>query len=75
MLFGQIWLKIEKAAILAWIGREVWNLQAKLNFKEGFNNWGFGRYLHFRVRVIKVSVKEDLEKNWKFERLYVEKYI
>ena len=75
MLFGQIWLKIEKVAILAWVGREVQNLQAKLNFKGGFNNWEFGRYLHFRVRVIKVSLKEDLEKNWKFERLYVEKYI
>ena len=69
MLFGEMWLKIQKTTILAWFAREASNLEVKLDLKRGFNNWYFERNFYFAVPVIKATKSKNCEKKSKFARL------
>ena len=62
MLFGEMWLKIQKTTILAWFAREASNLEVKLDLKRGFNNWYFERNFCFAVPVIKATKSKNCEK-------------
>ena len=61
------------AAILPWFGRDDSKLKVKLLYEKAFDNWLFGQYMYFAAAVIKVSKSKYIEKNCKFEMLYLQK--
>ena len=63
MLFGEMWLEMEKLAIFARSIREASNLEVKLDLKSGFDNWYFEGHLYFTVPVIMARKSKSPEKN------------
>ena len=47
MIFGEMWLKIKNAAILARFIRKASNLTVKLDLKRSFDNWYLERHFYF----------------------------
>ena len=75
MRFWQIWQKIKIAAILARVGRNDSNLKMKLLYERALDIVYFWHYMYFAVAITKPSKRTFLEKNCKFETLYLEKYL
>ena len=66
MLFGEMWLKIKKPAILARFMREASNLELKLDLKRSFDNLCFKWHLYFAVPVIMARKSKNAERNCHF---------
>ena len=69
MPFQEIWLKIQKPAILAQFARKASNLEVKLDLNRGFDNWYFERYFCFTVPAIKARKSKKPELKSQFVRL------